>query len=192
MTDPATLEFYYGTVNSAKTLTMLARAHAWTSTGKSVCIIKPEMDSRSHGVSSRVGLSAEADIVIGREQSLKQYWNLIDGTDLVLVDEVQFLSREQVMELRLLSIGRLIKTLRPIPVQCFGLRTLSDGSLWDSISVLMAQADALHEVSTVCAFCSRPAVFSKSVEGGSVAGVNITWDGFVPVCAYHFHSGRDF
>ena len=50
------LEFYYGTVNSAKTLTMLAKAHAWKSTGKKVCIVKPAMDTRSAGVSSRVGL----------------------------------------------------------------------------------------------------------------------------------------
>lgn len=179
------LEFYYGTVNSAKTLTMLAKAHAWKSTGKKVCIVKPAMDTRSAGVSSRVGLSCDADIILKASESLCDYAETFNVSDVVLVDEVQFLTRVQIMDLRKLTVGLLDKTTKIVPVQCYGLRTLSDGTLWDSVSVLMAQADAMHEVSTVCAYCSDRAVFSMSVSQG-YAGVNLSWDGFVPVCAYHF------
>lgn len=179
------LEFYYGTVNSAKTLTMLAKAHAWKSTGKKVCIVKPAMDTRSAGVSSRVGLSCDADIILKASESLCDYAETFNASDVVLVDEVQFLTRSQILDLRKLTVGLLDKTTKAVPVQCYGLRTLSDGTLWDSVSVLMAQADAMHEVSTVCAYCSDHAVFSKSVSQGE-AGVNLSWDGFIPVCAYHF------
>ena len=179
------LEFYYGTVNSAKTLTMLAKAHAWKSTGKKVCIVKPAMDTRSAGVSSRVGLSCDADIILKASESLCDYAETFNASDVVLVDEVQFLTRSQILDLRKLTVGLLDKTTKTIPVQCYGLRTLSDGTLWDSIQVLMAQADDMREVSTVCTYCSDHAVFSKSVSHGE-AGVALSWDGFIPVCAYHF------
>lgn len=181
------LEFYYGTVNSAKTLTMLAKAHAWKSTGKSVCIVKPALDTRSCGVSSRAGLSAEASIILKTDESLSSYASILNSADVLLVDEVQFLSIPQIVELRKLSVGLLQNVTKEVSVQCYGLRTLSDGTLWESIAVLMAQADTLQEISTVCAFCSKRAVFSKSVQEGE-AGIKLSWDGYIPVCAYHFLS----
>lgn len=181
-----TLEFFYGTVSSAKTMTMLARAHAWRSTGKSVCIVKPCADTRSSGVVSRVGISSDADIVLSETDSLSEYVDKLSVSDLVLVDEVQFLSGSQVSELRLLTLGILPNVVRAVPVQCFGLRTLSDGSLWDSVKVLMAQADTIEAIPTVCSFCSCKAVFSKSLKETDSVGINPSWDGFVPVCPYHF------
>lgn len=180
------LKFFYGTVNSAKSLTLLARAHAWKKTGKRVCIIKPSVDTRCDGVQSRIGISEHADIILNTDDSLALYSSMLRNFDLVLVDEVQFLTSSQVHELRLLSAGLLCDGVLPVDVQCFGLRTVSDGRLWDSIKVLMAEADELIEVSTVCAFCHEKAVFSKALEETD-EDVKVSWGAFIPVCAYHFY-----
>ena len=186
MNDQKTLEFYYGTVNSAKSMTLLAKHHAWNTTGKNVCIVKPATDTRANGVASRIGISEEADIVLSSESTLKHHVDLLKDKDLILVDEVQFLTSEQIMELRMLSIGLMDEMIKPVTVQCFGLRTLSNGELWDSVKTLMAQADVISEIPTVCAFCSEKAAFSKALNDTEKAGVKISWGSFIPVCAYHF------
>lgn len=184
------LKFFYGTVNSAKSMTLLARAHAWKKTNKRVCIIKPSIDTRGDGVQSRIGISEHADIILTPADELASFSDTLRNFDLVLVDEVQFLTPSQVHELRLLSVGLLCKGVSPVDVQCYGLRTISDGRLWDSIKVLMAEADDLVEVSTVCAYCHEKAVFSKALEETD-EDIKVSWGSFIPVCAYHFYHHKE-
>ena len=103
------LEFYYGTVNSAKTLTMLAKAHAWKSTGKKVCIVKPAMDTRSAGVSSRVGLSCDADIILKASESLCDYAETFNASIIfisVTTRRLDFPSSISLIVLRLKSASK--------------------------------------------------------------------------------------
>jgi thymidine kinase len=111
------LYFRYGTMNSSKTANLLMVAHNYKKQGKNVVIIKPYIDTRfgTKLVKSRAGLEIEADIILHQHDTatLKTYnWTFVDC---VLVDEIQFLTSEQVDDLRVLTIQT--------PVICYGLRT---------------------------------------------------------------------
>lgn len=179
------LYFYYGTVNSSKTLNLLSIAHNYRSQGKKCLLIKPSLDSRSLNIESRAGLSQEADFVISPEERV---YNVafsnpqiyLSDNSAVLVDECQFLTSDQVVEFRKLSIEF------NIPVLMFGLRTKYDGTLWDASATLFAVADEVREVITVCTYCDHKAVFSKRVKGGS-EDIELGWDEYIPVCPKHYY-----
>ena len=183
----AKLYFRYGTVSSAKTLNLLATVHNYEQQNKKAVLVKPCLDTRTEKVTSRAGLEHTADIIIKKDESFLSYIPILSNCDAIVVDEVQFLSEEQIKELRLITIGKLgDTTLTPIPVLCYGLRTTSEAELWDSVKVLMALADSIEEVKTTCAFCNRKAIFSKSVSK-DIKGVVMSWDAFIPVCANHYY-----
>ena len=183
----AKLYFRYGTVSSAKTLNLLATVHNYEQQNKRAVLVKPCLDTRSKLVTSRAGLEHAADIIIKKDESFLSYSHILQHCDAVVVDEVQFLSQDQIKELRLITIGKLGNLdINPTPVLCYGLRTTSEAELWDSIKVLMALADSIEEVKTTCAFCNRKAVFSKSISE-DIRGDVLSWDAFIPVCANHYY-----
>ena len=107
-----------------------------------------------------------------------------EGISVILVDEVQFITPKQVEYLRKVS------ALLDIPVLCYGLRTKSDSTLWPSVNTLMALADSIEEIKTECAYCSHKAIFSKLLnkQGLDANGVKLSWNDYVPVCAFHFYT----
>lgn len=182
----AKLYFRYGVVSSAKTLNLLATVHNYEQQGKIPILIKPAMDTRSELVESRAGLSHKADIILSQtdDVAVRLYpfrENLISA---IIVDEVQFLTKEQVDSLRKISV------FQDIPVLCYGLRTKSDATLWPSIVTLMAVADSIEEIKTTCTFCDNKAIFSKAVVATDDQGINLGWDTFIPVCAKHFYGNE--
>lgn len=182
------LYFHYGTVSSSKSLQLLYCAHNYSEQNKKAVLIKPKMDTRSVGISSRAGVAKPANIVLGSEDSLTSYYAELDGASVVLVDEVQFLTSKQILELRQLTLGKLgDRKINPTPVLTYGLRTTSDGVLWDSIKTLLAVADEIKEIKTVCVYCDHKAVFSKAVQQTNSV-INISWDGYIPVCPYHYYN----
>ena len=182
----AKLYFRYGVVSSAKTLNLLATLHNYEQQGKKAILIKPALDTRSTKVESRAGLSHVADIILKESDSLPELLlpYIKDGISAILVDEVQFISPEQVEYLREVS------ALGEVPVLCYGLRTRSDTTLWPSVITLMALADSIEEIKTECAFCDHKAVFSKLMnkEGVDNNGIKLSWDEYLPVCAKHYYS----
>lgn len=181
----AKLYFRYGVVSSAKTLNLLATLHNYEQQGKKAVLIKPATDTRSVNVESRAGLSHKPDIVLSTSDNLPilLYPYKQSGVSAILVDEVQFISSEQIEYLRQIS------ALNDIPVICYGLRTKSDASLWPSIITLMALADSIEEIKTTCAYCNHKAVFSKLINKDNLGedGIKLSWDEYVPVCAKHFY-----
>lgn len=145
----AKLYFYYSAMNAGKTTTLLQSAHNYRERGMRVMILTPKLDHRagSGTVASRIGLSAEGT-VFDREADLER----MVGDDLaargkldcVLVDEAQFLSRAQVWQL-----SEIVDRLR-IPVLCYGLRTDFRGELFEGSQYLLAWADKLTEIKTIC------------------------------------------
>ena len=145
----AKLYFYYSAMNAGKTTTLLQSAHNYRERGMRVMILTPKLDHRagSGTVASRIGLSAEGT-VFDREADLER----MVGDDLaargkldcVLVDEAQFLSRAQVWQL-----SEIVDRLR-IPVLCYGLRTDFRGELFEGSQYLLAWADELTEIKTIC------------------------------------------
>jgi len=145
----AKLYFYFSAMNAGKTTTLLQSAHNHRERGMRVAILTPKLDFRagSGTVASRIGLQAEG-IAFERTDDLR---HIIDADiaahgplHCVLVDEAQFLSKAQAWQL-----SEVVDALR-IPVLCYGLRTDFRGELFEGSQYLLAWADELQEIKTIC------------------------------------------
>lgn len=144
----AKLYFYYSAMNAGKTTVLLQSAHNYRERGMNPLLFTPALDDR-HKVGyirSRIGLEAEAatfdantDLYAELQRELEQR-----SIHCVLVDEAQFLSKNQVFQL-----GEVVDRLN-IPVLCFGLRTDFQGELFEGSKHLLAWADQLEEIKTIC------------------------------------------
>ena len=145
----AKLYFYYSAMNAGKTTTLLQSAHNYRERGMRVLILTPRLDDRagSGTVASRIGLRAQG-VGFGREDDLEQRVRAdiaVNGKlDCVLVDEAQFLTKAQVWQL-----SEIVDALR-VPVLCYGLRTDFRGELFEGSAALLAWADELEEIKTIC------------------------------------------
>ena len=145
----AKLYFYYSAMNAGKTTTLLQSAHNYHERGMRTLILTPALDDRyGEGVvASRIGLKA-----VGRRFSPDEDLLAMTQADIaergalhcVLVDEAQFLSRAQVWQLSDV-VDRL-----GIPVLAYGLRTDFRGELFEGSKYLLAWADNLDEIKTIC------------------------------------------
>jgi thymidine kinase len=145
----AKLYFYYSAMNAGKTTTLLQSAHNYRERGMRVLILTPRLDDRAGEgtVASRIGLSAQG-IGFGREDDLEQRVRADIAAhgklDCVLVDEAQFLTKTQAWQL-----SEVVDALR-VPVLCYGLRTDFRGELFEGSAALLAWADELDEIKTIC------------------------------------------
>ncbi|MGY1458074.1 MULTISPECIES: thymidine kinase [unclassified Luteimonas] len=145
----AKLYFYYSAMNAGKTTTLLQSAHNYRERGMRVLILAPALDDRagSGRVASRIGLQAEA-LAFGRDSDLQAVVqaDIAAGGRLhcVLVDEAQFLSRSQAWQL-----SEVVDALG-VPVLCYGLRTDFQGELFEGSRHLLAWADEIQEIKTIC------------------------------------------
>ena len=138
----AKLYFRYGAMGSSKTANALMVAYNYKERGKRVLLAKPKLDTREMGVlHSRIGLEQPCIYV---EELVEMPLEKLDSYDCVIVDEAQFCKKEDV-EFFTYLVDKL-----DIPVICYGLRTdfqmnLFEGSMW-----LLAWADKIEELKTVC------------------------------------------
>lgn len=145
----AKLYFYYSAMNAGKTTTLLQSAHNYRERGMRVLIFTPKLDFRAGSgvVASRIGLRAEGR-AFERDEDLEAIIRRdiaeAGKLDCVLVDEAQFLSKAQVWQL-----SEVVDALR-IPVLCYGLRTDFRGELFEGSQYLLAWADELTEIKTIC------------------------------------------
>ena len=145
----AKLYFYYSAMNAGKTTTLLQSAHNYRERGMRVLILTPRLDDRSGSgtVASRIGLRAQGR-GFGHDDDLEQLVRADIAAhgklDCVLVDEAQFLAKAQVWQL-----GEVVDALR-VPVLCYGLRTDFRGELFEGSAALLAWADELDEIKTIC------------------------------------------
>ena len=155
----AKLYFRHGTMDSAKTLNLLAVAHNYRSQGKRILLVKPRMDDRfgAAAIRSRAGIEAEADLLVDDATILDPA--LFRGIDCVLVDEAQFRAPALVDQLRALTQGGP-------PVICYGLRTDFRTNLFPGSRRLLELADSIEEVKVTCQFCNRKAIFNLRMQAG--------------------------
>jgi thymidine kinase len=145
----AKLYFYYSAMNAGKTTTLLQSAHNYHERGMRTLILTPQLDDR-YGkgvVQSRIGLKANGR-VFERGDDLEAIARgdvMQNGSlDCVLVDEAQFLTKRQVWELT-----EIVDKL-DVPVLAYGLRTDFRGELFEGSQYLLAWADSLGEIKTIC------------------------------------------
>lgn len=145
----AKLYFYYSAMNAGKTTTLLQSAHNYRERGMRTLILTPRLDHRAGSgvVASRIGLRAEGtgfDRDTDLQQLVERDIAVAGKLDCVLVDEAQFLTRAQVWQL-----SEVVDALR-IPVLCYGLRTDFRGELFEGSQYLLAWADDMQEIKTIC------------------------------------------
>ena len=180
----AKLYFRYGAMGSSKTANAIMVQYNYHERGQNALMIKPCLDNRDGEriVGSRSGLSAPCI-----------YMEEIDSVDLsayncVIVDEAQFLKKAQVQKL-----VDIVDNMN-IPVICYGLRADFRGELFEGSTWLMAWADTIEEIKTVC-WCGRKAICNARVIDGKVAreGEQIVLGGnesYVALCRRHWTSGE--
>ncbi len=180
----AKLYFRYGAMGSSKTANAIMVRHNYIERGQTVLMLKPKLDNRDGAttIASRCGLNCECAYI----EDLANY-NVRDF-DCVIVDEAQFLTKAQVEELvRIVDVEK-------VPVIAYGLRCdfqnhFFEGSMW-----LMAWADTIEEVKTIC-WCGKKAVCNARVQDGKVVkeGEQVMLGGnesYVSLCRKHWAEGK--
>jgi thymidine kinase len=180
----AKLYFYYSTMNAGKSTALLQAAYNYTERGMATELFIARLDDRAGGrIASRIGIEADAK----KFDIETNFWALLSSskTSCVFVDEAQFLTKEQVRQL-----ARVVDEVN-IPVMCYGLRTDFRGELFPGSAALLAWADTLTELKTICC-CGRKATMVVRVSpNGDVerAGQQIEIGGndrYVSLCRKHF------
>ncbi len=184
----AKLYFYYSTMNAGKSTALLQASHNYRERGMRTLLYTAQLDDRGGGkVHSRIGISGYAlhfqpglDL---REEIDAEHVRA--PVSCVLIDEAQFLEPAQVRQL-----GAVVDQLN-IPVLCYGLRTDFRGELFPGSSQLLAWADNLVELKTIC-HCGRKATMVVRVRAdGKVErqGAQVEVGGnerYAPLCRQHF------
>ena len=153
------LYFRYGAMNSGKTTALLQVAHNYEEKGMHPIIIKPLIDTKGNNkVISRIGIEREVDYLIAPDYDIEVNINLV-GVDAIIVDEAQFLTREQVEQLY-----RITKYYN-VPVLCYGLRCDFQMQGFPGSTRLLEIADSLEELKTICS-CGKKATQNLRLVNG--------------------------
>ena len=155
----AKLYFKYGAMGSSKTAQALITKFNYEERGMKVWLLKPSTDQRDgiHMLHSRIGLEAPAE-VIGPEDDIYELYTRRDHPDVVITDECQFFTPQQIDQLR-----RLVDE-HDLPVLCFGLRTDFLTHLFPGSLRLFELADSITEIKTICA-CGSKATVNARIDG---------------------------
>ena len=158
----AKLYFKYGAMGSSKSAQALITKFNYEELGMRVWLIKPAADTRDGKsvIQSRIGLRQEAD-AIPPQADLAELYRQRGRHDVIIADECQFFTPEQIDQLRTLVDER------NMPVICFGLRTDFLTHLFPGSRRLFEVADSLTEIKTVCA-CGHKATVNARIAGGRI------------------------
>lgn len=159
----AKLYFKYGAMGSSKSAQALITQFNYEELGMSVWLIKPSVDTRDGAdiVKSRIGLMRHARIITP-EQNVAEEYKKAGKFDVIIADEAQFMTPEQIDQLR----G--IVDEENVPVLCFGLRTDFLTHFFPGARRLMELADSITEIKTVCSCGSKATVNARIDEKGRV------------------------
>ena len=187
--------FHYSTMNAGKSTVLLQAAPNYVERGMRPYLLTAQLDDRAGEarIASRIGIGQKADTFAPEENLFaKIETRLTQGPcACIFVDEAQFLSPDQVWQL-----ARVVDDLN-VPVMCFGLRVDFLGELFEGSKCLLAWADELREIKTVC-YCGKKAIMTVrlSEEGKPIkAGEQIHIGGnesYVSMCRRHFKSSLGF
>ena len=185
----AKLHFFYSTMNAGKSTALLQSNHNYKESDLNTLLFIPKhISDKSNGkIVSRIGLEADAIIVDAEynffeEILLKQSENI----SCIFVDEAQFLTRKQIH-----SLGKVADELN-IPVMCYGIRTDFQGELFEGSKELLALADNLKELKTICSECDKKATMVVRLDSNGkiiLEGEKIVIGGneiYKTLCRKHF------
>jgi thymidine kinase len=180
----AKLYFYYSTMNAGKSTSLLQAAHNYAERGMRTILYTAQIDQRAAGkIASRIGISSEAR----KFDADTDFWESCRSAEVscILLDEAQFLAKNQVRQL-----ARLVDEAN-IPVMCYGLRTDFLGELFPGSAALLAWADSLVELKTICCCGRKATMVVRVAPSGRVErdGQQVEVGGnerYVSLCRKHF------
>ena len=185
----AKLHFFYSTMNAGKSTALLQSNHNYIESNlKTLLFIPEELKVKSESkIISRIGLEAKA-IVASKEYNFFLEIKNKNPKDIscIFVDEAQFLSKEQVQ-----NLGQVADELN-IPVMCYGIRTDFQGKLFEGSKELLAVADNLRELKTICSLCNKKATMVVRLDNNGkvvTSGEKVLIGGndiYKTVCRKHF------
>ncbi|WP_430475312.1 thymidine kinase [Thalassospira lucentensis] len=185
----ANLFFYYSSMNAGKSTTLLQASFNYHERGMKTLLLTVAFDNRfgEGKIASRIGLEAPALLFDAKTDMCALILDQMTKgkVDCVLIDEAQFLTKDQVWQLS------DVADKHNVPVLCYGIRTDFQGELFEGSKWLLAWADKLNELKTIC-HCGRKAGMVLRVdENGTpvLEGAQVEIGGndrYVPVCRRHF------
>ncbi len=187
----AKLHFYYSAMNAGKTTTLLQSSYNYYERGLKTLLFKPRIDDRVQGnkIASRIGLEAEAILFDKNFDFLDYLANNEHDIACILVDEAQFMTKNQVTQLA------KITDVYDIPVLTYGLRTDFRGEPFEASQYLLAWAEKLIELKTIC-HCGRKATMTTRVDEHGLPihrGKQVEIGGndrYIAVCRKHFFNHK--
>ncbi|WP_375689530.1 thymidine kinase [Pseudooceanicola sp. LIPI14-2-Ac024] len=185
----AKLYFHFSTMNAGKSTVLLQASHNYIERGMQTYLLTARLDDRAGAgrIASRIGIGAGADTFTDADDLFARIQaRLAEGPcACVFVDEAQFLTRDQVWQL-----ARAVDDLN-VPVMCYGLRVDFLGNLFEGSAALLALADEMREVRTIC-HCGRKAtmVVRRDAQGHAMReGAQVQIGGnetYVSLCRRHW------
>jgi thymidine kinase len=190
----AKLYFHYSTMNAGKSTVLLQAAHNYCERGMQVYLLTAQFDNRAGDaqIASRIGIAQDADtFAAGDDLFIKIKQRLNAGPcACVFIDEAQFLSEDQVWQL-----ARAVDDLG-IPVMCYGLRVDFLGKLFPGSATLLALADEMREVRTICHCGKRATMVIRQDDQGNALkdGAQVQIGGnetYVSLCRRHWRAAME-
>jgi len=188
----AALHFIYSTMNAGKSTALLQASHGYRERGLETMVFTSSKDDRygESEVVSRVGLRSPAHTYSESDNILKMVHDENEKHELscILIDEAQFLTKDQVKQL-----GKIVDELK-ITVMAFGIRTDFQGELFEGSKYLLAWADKLKELRAVCHCGNKATMIVRVSEDGSImrSGDQVEIGGnerYLSLCRKCFYSG---
>jgi thymidine kinase len=183
----AKLYFRYGAMGSSKTANALMVKFNYEEKNQNVVLLKPAADTRDAEVVSRIGLKSPVKLISSNE-NVYDIVNQGIPVNCVIVDEAQFLTKDQVYQLTELV------DKQNIPVICYGLRGDFQGKLFPGSEALLALSDTIEEVKMIC-WCGKKALMNMRISNGKAIfeGEQVYLGGnesYTAVCRKHWKEGK--
>lgn len=185
----AKLYFNYSTMNAGKSTVLLQASHNYRERGMKTYLMTAAIDGRAGAgrIASRIGISEQADIFHPTDDVFEMIENRLarESLSCVFVDEAQFLTEDQVWQL-----ARAVDDLR-VPVLAYGLRVDFRGKLFPGSATLLALADEMREVRTICECGRKATMVIRQDENGNplTEGAQVQIGGnetYVSLCRKHW------
>ena len=185
----AKLYFHYSTMNAGKSTLLLQASHNYVERGMQTYLLTANFDDRAGTgrIGSRIGIGADADTFASNTDLFSKIQERLNTGPCacVFIDEAQFLSADQVWQL-----ARAVDDLK-VPVMCYGLRVDFQGKLFPGSAALLALADEMREIRTICHCGKKATMVVRQDEHGNVLtdGAQVQVGGnetYVSLCRVHW------
>ena len=185
----AKLYFHYSTMNAGKSTLLLQASHNYVERGMQTYLLTANFDDRAGTgrIGSRIGIGADADTFASKTDLFSKIQERLNAGPCacVFIDEAQFLSADQVWQ-----VARAVDDLK-VPVMCYGLRVDFQGKLFPGSAALLALADEMREIRTICHCGKKATMVVRQDEHGNVLtdGAQVQVGGnetYVSLCRVHW------